>query len=109
MLASNAPPNPDGLPPPAANDDDEPLSHQDFLIWLVSAEKGQRCVWHAGFLPTDRQSEDDMPVHQRISGEIVDAYARNVLALYERGHVLLTQQKVRNRHYLYYATISRST
>ena len=104
MLASNAVYN-TGQPSVTANDNnDPPLSYEEFFVWLDTSVPGDRCVYHAGFLPTDRHFDDQTPPEQRIRAQAIGEYASIVYKLARKGDVGLSQRKLDVMNYRYYAT-----
>ena len=97
---------PNTLPPPIPANTHTPLNHDDFIIWLHEGKRGDRCVWHEGYLLWERGYSRDVQPSELEKAASLNLYADHVWKLAEQGRITLAQKKLGNFHYLYTATIN---
>lgn len=85
---------------PALN---RPLFFDEFFDWLKSADRQDRVVWYEGYLPIDRHTQSKRTDNAKYKADALGDYARFVMAVYARGDISLTQQKLGKFSYRYFA------
>ena len=92
----------DGAAPEIA-EVERPLHFEEFFAWLTSSSEKKRVVWYEGFLPNDRNASAKKAGDARFRASALCDYARFVISCQNRGDVALSQKKIANFNYRYFA------
>jgi len=92
----------DGVAPEIA-EKERPLHFEEFFDWLKSSSGKKRIVWYEGFLPNDRDASAKKSPDARYRASALCDYARFVISCHYRGDITLTQQKISEFNYRYFA------
>ena len=97
---------PNSVPPPIPANTHKPLKHDDFIIWLNEGQRGDRCVWHEGYLVWERGYQRETQPSEMEKAASLNLYADHVWKMAKKGLISLTQKRLGKFHYLYIATIN---
>ena len=97
---------PNTNPPPIPANTHDPLPHDDFLLWLVEGKRGDRCVWHEGYLVWQRGYGREANPREQEKAASLNYYADYVWQQARSGRISLTQKRLGAFHYLYLAEIN---
>jgi hypothetical protein len=75
---------------------------QQFRTWLQTAKRGDQTIYHTGYLSHDR-GDTEHPDRRTSAQVLIDNLGAAVKEAERLGLVLLTQKRLGENHYAYYA------